>query len=68
MTPDNNKVHFLANVTSLLIRQRMNSVNKEEKFNFVKWYYSGLSFIDMQATFPVFYPEHGGSINLVLPP
>jgi hypothetical protein len=35
----------------------MNSFNKEEKVNFVKWYYSGLSFRDMQATFPVFYPE-----------
>jgi hypothetical protein len=41
----------------LLISQRMNSFNKEEKVNFVKWYYSGLSFRDMQATFPVFYPE-----------
>jgi hypothetical protein len=39
MTPDNNKIHFLINVTSLLIRQRMNSFNKEEKVNFVKWYY-----------------------------
>jgi hypothetical protein len=48
MTPD---------VTSLLISPRMNSPNKEEKVNFVKWYYSGLSFRDMQATFPVFYPE-----------
>jgi hypothetical protein len=57
MTPDNNKVHFLTNVTSLLIPQRMNSFNKEEKVNFVKWYYSGLSFRDKQATFPVFYPE-----------
>jgi hypothetical protein len=57
MTSDNNKVHFLINVTSLLIPQRMNSFNKEEKVNFVKWYYSGLSFSDMQATFPVFYPE-----------
>jgi hypothetical protein len=43
MTPDKNKVHFLTNVTSLLIPQRMNSFNKEEKINFVKWYYSGLS-------------------------
>jgi hypothetical protein len=34
----------------------MNSFNKE-KVNFVKWYYSGLSFREMQATFPVFYPE-----------
>jgi hypothetical protein len=57
MTPDNNKVHFLTNVTSLLIPQRMNSFNKEKKVNFVKWYYSGLSFRDKQATFPVFYPE-----------
>jgi hypothetical protein len=31
MTPDNNKVHFLTNVTSFLIPQRMNSFNKEEK-------------------------------------
>jgi hypothetical protein len=46
MTPDNNKVHFLTYVTSLLIPQRMNAFNKEEK---VKWYYPGLSFI--QATF-----------------
>jgi hypothetical protein len=30
MTPDNNKVNFLTNVTSLLIPQRMNSFNKEE--------------------------------------
>jgi hypothetical protein len=44
MTPDNNEVHFLINVTSLLIPQRMNSFNKEEKVNFVKWYYFGLSF------------------------
>jgi hypothetical protein len=57
MTPDNNKIHFLTNVTSLLIPQRMNSFNKEEKVNFVKWYYSRLSFRDMQATFPAFYPE-----------
>jgi hypothetical protein len=57
MTPDNNKVHFLTNVTSLLIPQRMNSFNKEEKVNFVKCYYSGLSFRDMQATFPAFYPK-----------
>jgi hypothetical protein len=52
MTPDRNKVHFLTNVTGLLIPQRINSFNKE-----VKWYYSGLSFRDMQATFPAFYPE-----------
>jgi hypothetical protein len=57
MTPDNNKVHFLTNVTSLLIPQRMNYFDKEEKVNFVKWYYSGLSCRDMQATFPVFYPD-----------
>jgi hypothetical protein len=57
MTPDNNKVHFLTNVTSLLIPQRMNSFNTQEKVNFVKWYYSGLSFRDMQATFPLFYLE-----------
>jgi hypothetical protein len=57
MTPDNNKVHFWTNVTSLVIPQRMNSFNKEEKVNFVKWYYFRLSFRDMQATFPVFYPE-----------
>jgi hypothetical protein len=57
MTPDNNKVHFLTNVTRLLIPQRMNSFNKEEKVNFVKWYYSRLSFGDMQATFPASYPE-----------
>jgi hypothetical protein len=56
MTPDNNKVHFLTNVTSFLIPQRMNSFNKEEKVNFVKWYYSGLSFRNMQATFPAVYP------------
>jgi hypothetical protein len=36
MTPDNNEVHFLTNVTSLLIPQRMNSFNKGEKVNFVK--------------------------------
>jgi hypothetical protein len=42
MTPDNNKVHFLTSVTNLLIPQRMNSFNKEEQVNFVKWYYSGL--------------------------
>jgi hypothetical protein len=57
MTPDNNKVQFLTNVTSLLIPQRMNFFNKEEKVNFVKWYYFGLSFRDMQAIFPVFSPE-----------
>jgi hypothetical protein len=57
MTPDNNKVYFLTNVRSLLIPQRMNSFNKEEKVNFLKWYYSGLSFRDKQATFPVFYPK-----------
>jgi hypothetical protein len=57
MTPDNNKVYFLTNVTSLLIPQRMNFFNKEEKVNFVKWYYSRLSFGDMQATFPASYPE-----------
>jgi hypothetical protein len=57
MTPDQNKVHFLINVRSLLIPQRMISFNKEEKVNFVKWYYSRLSFRDMQATFPAFYPE-----------
>jgi hypothetical protein len=57
MTPDINKVHFLTNVTSLLITQRMNSFNKEEKVNFVKWYYSALSFREKQATFPVFYAE-----------
>jgi hypothetical protein len=51
MTPDNNKVHFLTTVTSLLIPQRMNSFNKEEKVN------SGLSFRNMQATFPAFYLE-----------
>jgi hypothetical protein len=50
MTPDNNEVHFLTNVTSLLIPQRMNSFNKGEKVNFVKLYYSVLSFRDMQAT------------------
>jgi hypothetical protein len=52
MTSDNNKVHFLTNVTSLLIPRRMNSCNNEEKVNFVKWYYFGLSFGDIQATFP----------------
>jgi hypothetical protein len=57
MPPDNNKVNFSINVTSLLIPQRMNSFNKEAKINFAKWYYSGLYFRDMQATFPVFYPE-----------
>jgi hypothetical protein len=57
MTSDNNKVHFLTNVTSLLIPQRMNSVNKKEKVNFVKWYDSGMSFRDMQVTLPVFYPN-----------
>jgi hypothetical protein len=41
MTTDNNKVHFLTNVRSLLIPQRMKSFNKEEKVNFVKWYYFG---------------------------
>jgi hypothetical protein len=56
MTPDNNK-DFLTNVTSLLIPQRMKSFNKEEKVNFVKWYYSGLSFRDMQARFLAFHPE-----------
>jgi hypothetical protein len=39
MAPDNNKVHFLTNVTSLLITQKMNFFNKEEKVNFVKWNY-----------------------------
>jgi hypothetical protein len=57
MSPDINKVHFLTNVTSLLITQRMNSFNKEERVNFVKWYYSALSFREKQATFPVFYAE-----------
>jgi hypothetical protein len=38
MTPDNNKVNFLTNLTSLLIPQRMNSFNKEEKVNLVKSY------------------------------
>jgi hypothetical protein len=57
MTPDNNEVNFLTNITNLLIPQRMNSFKKEEKLNFVKWCYSGLSFRDMQATFPAFYPE-----------
>jgi hypothetical protein len=28
MTPDNNKVHFLTNATSLPIPQRMDSFNK----------------------------------------
>jgi hypothetical protein len=51
MTPDNNEVHFLTNVTSLLIPQRMTFFNKEEKVNFVKCYYSKLSFRDMQVTF-----------------
>jgi hypothetical protein len=46
MTPDNNKVHFLTNLTSLLIPQRMNSFNKEEKVKLVKHF-----------PFPVFYPE-----------
>jgi hypothetical protein len=32
------KVNFWTNVTSLLISQRMNFFNKEEKVNFVKWY------------------------------
>jgi hypothetical protein len=36
MTPDNNKVNFLTNVTNLLIPQRMNSFNKEEKVYLVK--------------------------------
>jgi hypothetical protein len=57
MTLDNNKINFLTNVMSLLIPQRMNSFSKEEKVNFVKWYYSGLSFRDIQPTFSVFYPE-----------
>lgn len=35
----------------------MNSFSKEEKVNFIKWYYSGLSFRDIRATFPAFYPE-----------
>jgi hypothetical protein len=39
MTPDNNKVHFKTNVTSLLIPQRMNYFNKEEKVNFVTVFY-----------------------------
>jgi hypothetical protein len=43
----------------------MNSVNKEEKVNFVKWYYSRLSFRDMQATFPVFYPERPIMSNII---
>jgi hypothetical protein len=30
LTPDSNKVHFLTNITSLLIPQRMNSFNKEK--------------------------------------
>jgi hypothetical protein len=54
MTLDNNKIHFLTNVTSLLIPQRINFFNKEEKVYFD---YSGLSFRDMQATFPASYPE-----------
>jgi hypothetical protein len=33
LTPDSNKVHFLTNVTSLLIPQRMDSFNKEKKVN-----------------------------------
>jgi hypothetical protein len=57
MTPDNNEVNFLTNITSLLIPQRMNSFNKEEQVNFVKWYYSGLFFREMQATFHVFFAE-----------
>jgi hypothetical protein len=44
MIPDCNEAHFLTKVTGLSIPQRMNSFNKEEKVNFVKWYYSGLSF------------------------
>jgi hypothetical protein len=44
MTPDSNKFHFLTQVTSLLIPQRMNSFNKEKKVYFVKWQYSGLPF------------------------
>jgi hypothetical protein len=36
-------------LTSFLILQRMNSFNKEEKVNFVKWYYSALSFRDMHS-------------------
>jgi hypothetical protein len=51
MTPDNNEVHFLTNVTILLIPQRMNSFNKEAKVNFVKWYYSGLSFACLKQHF-----------------
>jgi hypothetical protein len=65
MTSDNNKVHFLTNVTSLPIPQRMNSLNTEEKVNFVKWYYSGLSFRDMQAVFPVFHPERPIMSNII---
>jgi hypothetical protein len=57
MTLDNNNVHFLTNITSFLIPQRMNSFNKEGKVNFVKWCYSRLSLRDMQAIFPGFYPE-----------
>jgi hypothetical protein len=44
MAPDNNNVHFLTNVTSLLITQKMNFFNKEEKVNFV-------------AACPAFHPE-----------
>jgi hypothetical protein len=65
VTPDNNKVHFLTNLTSLLIPQRKNSFNKDKKVNLVKWYYSGLSFRDMQATFPVFYPERPIMSNII---
>jgi hypothetical protein len=43
----------LTNVTSLLIPQRMNSFNKEEKVNFVKWYYSGLPFRDIYLERPI---------------
>jgi hypothetical protein len=34
MTPDNNKVHFLTNVTSFLIPQRMNSFKRRKSSTF----------------------------------
>jgi hypothetical protein len=64
-TNSSNKLLYLTNVTSLLIPQRMNSFNKEEKVNCVKCYYSGLSFRNMQATFPVFYPERPTMSNII---
>lgn len=56
MNPVSNKCHVLTIKISLLIL-KMNCYSQEEKVNFIKWYYSGLSFRDIQATFAGFYPE-----------